>query len=62
MDGQPAFLFFMLVAPENSSGTHLQVLARLAKVLKSNTFRKKLMDATTKEELYATIIQTDEEP
>ena len=61
MDGQPAYLFFLLVAPENSSGAHLQVLAKIAKILKSSAFRKKLMEATTKEEIYQTIIQTDEE-
>ena len=61
MDGQPTYLFFLLVAPEISSGVHLQVLARIAKMLKSSAFRKKLMEANTKEDLYQTIIQTDEE-
>jgi PTS system nitrogen regulatory IIA component len=61
MDGQTAYLFFLLVAPENSSSVHLQVLARIAKILKNGTFRKKLMEARTREEIYQTIIQTDEE-
>jgi len=61
MDGQPTYLFFLLVAPENSSGVHLQVLARIAKILKRSSFRKKLMEASTQKELYQTIIQTDEE-
>jgi PTS system nitrogen regulatory IIA component len=61
MDGQPAYLFFLLVAPENSSGVHLQVLAKIAKMLKNSAFRKKLMEASTAAELYQTIIQTDEE-
>lgn len=61
MDGQTAYLFFLLVAPENSSSVHLQVLAKIAKILKNGTFRKKLMEARTREEIYLTIIQTDEE-
>lgn len=61
MDGQTAYLFFLLVAPENSSSVHLQVLARIAKILKNGTFRKKLMEARTRGEIYQTIIQTDEE-
>ena len=61
MDGQPAYLFFLLVAPENSSGVHLQALAKIAKILKSSTFRKKLMESRTRKELYETIIQTDDE-
>ena len=61
MDGEPAYLFFLLVAPESSSGIHIQVLARIAKILKSSAFRKKLMEATTREEIYQTIIESDEE-
>lgn len=61
MDAQPAYLFFLLVAPENSAGLHLKTLAKIAKVLKSKVFRKKLMEANTREELYEIIIKTDEE-
>jgi nitrogen PTS system EIIA component len=61
MDGQPAYLFFLIVAPENSSGFHLQVLAKIAKILKSGSFRKKLMEADNRVEIYKTIIQTDED-
>jgi PTS system nitrogen regulatory IIA component len=61
MDGQPVYLFFLIVAPENSSGFHLQVLAKIAKLLKSTTFRKKLMQAATRLELYQIILEGDEE-
>jgi nitrogen PTS system EIIA component len=59
MDGQPAYLFFLLLAPENSSGVHLQVLTKIARILKSSTFRKTLMQVESREEIYETIIQTD---
>jgi nitrogen PTS system EIIA component len=59
MDGQPAYLFFLLLAPENSSGVHLQVLTKIARILKSSTFRKTLMQVGSREEIYETIIQTD---
>lgn len=61
MDGQPTYLFFLLVAPGNSSGVHLQVLAKIAKMLKSSAFRQRLMEAEDIDELYQTIIQADEE-
>ncbi len=61
MDGQPTYLFFLLVAPDNSSGVHLQVLAKIAKMLKSSTLRKKLMEAVSTKDLYQTIIQADED-
>ena len=61
MDGQPTHLFFVLIAPENSSGVHLQVLAKIAKILKSSSFRKRLMEAETKAEIYQTIVEADDE-
>jgi PTS system nitrogen regulatory IIA component len=61
MDGEPAFLFFLLVAPENSASIHLKALAKIAKILKNSAFRKVLMEAPGKKELYRTIIQNDED-
>lgn len=61
MDGQPAYLFFLLVAPENSASVHLKALAKISKILKDSSFRKGLMEAPTKEALYQAIIQNDEE-
>jgi PTS system nitrogen regulatory IIA component len=61
MDGAPAYLFFLLVAPENSASIHLKALAKIAKILKNSSFRKTLMEASSREEIYRTIIQNDEE-
>jgi len=61
VDGQPAFLFFLLVAPENSANIHLKALAKIAKILKNSSFRKVLMEVPTRKELYQTIVQSDEE-
>lgn len=61
MDGQPSYLFFLLIAPDNSSGVHLQVLAKIANLLKNSVFRKELMEAVSTKELYNSIIRTDEE-
>lgn len=61
MDGEPAHLFFLLVAPENSASVHLKALARIAKILKNSAFRKELMEVSGKQDLYRKIIQNDEE-
>jgi len=61
MDGEPAFLFFLLVAPENAASIHLKALAKIAKILKNSAFRKVLMEAQNRRDLYKTIIQNDEE-
>ncbi len=59
MDGQPAHLFFLLVAPEESVGVHLKTLARISKLLKDNAVRQKLLEATDRKAIYQVIL--DEE-
>ncbi|MBW2064954.1 MAG: PTS sugar transporter subunit IIA [Deltaproteobacteria bacterium] len=61
MDGEPAYLFFLLVAPEDSASIHLKALAKIAKILKNSNYRKILMDATTKRDIYQFLLQNDEE-
>lgn len=60
MDGQPAHLFFLLVAPEDSANIHLKVLAMIARILKNSAFRKTLLNASSREEIYGKIKQYDE--
>jgi PTS system nitrogen regulatory IIA component len=59
MDGQPAHLFFLLIAPEESVGVHLKTLARISKLLKDSAVRQKLMEATGQDAIYQVIL--DEE-
>jgi len=61
IDKQPTYLFFLLFTPENSTGLHLKLLARISRLLKNNEFRKKLLDATSKEEVISIIKEEDEE-
>jgi PTS system nitrogen regulatory IIA component len=61
MDGEAVFLFFLLVAPEDSASLHLKALAKIAKIIKNRSFRNVLMQVSTREEIYQTIIQKDEE-
>jgi len=60
MDAQPAHLFFLLIAPEESVGVHLKMLARISKLLKNQDLRKRLLAASSSEEVYD-IIATEEE-
>ncbi|AJF06991.1 PTS sugar transporter subunit IIA [Geoalkalibacter subterraneus] len=59
MDGRPAHLFFLLIAPEDSVGVHLKTLARISKLLKNIPAREKLMGAESTEEIHRII--ADEE-
>lgn len=60
IDGKPVNLFFLLLAPENSTGQHLKALAKISKMLKTPNFRKKLIDANTTGDLYKAIVEQDE--
>ena len=60
MDGKPATLFFLLLAPESTTGLHLKALAKISKMLKDNAFRKKLIEAKSKDELYLIIADKDD--
>jgi PTS system nitrogen regulatory IIA component len=59
LDGKPTHLFTLLLAPENSSGIHLKLLARISRIFKNPEFRSRLMGAQTEEELYNIIIEED---
>ncbi len=60
MDGKPVYLFFLLLAPENSTGQHLKILAKISKMLKDTNFREKLLKAKSKTDLYKTIIDQED--
>jgi len=59
MDKQPTYLFFVLVAPESSTGAHLKALARISRVFKDPAFRRRLLDAPDAEAMYAVIAEED---
>ncbi|HUH65249.1 MAG TPA: PTS sugar transporter subunit IIA [Syntrophales bacterium] len=60
MDGKPATLFFLLLAPESTTGLHLKALAKMSKMLKDAAFRKQLIEAKSKDELYLIIAEKDD--
>ena len=59
LDGNLTHLFILLLAPENSSGIHLKLLARISRIFKNPEFRSRLLDAQTEDELYNVIIEED---
>ena len=47
MDKKPVHLFFLIAAPEDAIGAHLNVMARLSYIMKSEKNRERLMRART---------------
>lgn len=61
MDRRPAHIFFLLVTPENSTGLHLKVLARISRLLKNEDFKEKLFHISDADEFLNEIQQVDNE-
>lgn len=53
LDGNPAYLFFMIAAPDNANDVHLQTLASLSRLLINPDLVNALKDAETAEEVEA---------
>ena len=60
IDGKPAHLFFLLMAPENTAGMHLKALARISRLLKDTKLRERLMESKTTQEVYKVLQEEDE--
>ena len=59
LDGKPAHLFFLIMAPENSAGMHLKALARISRLLKDERFRRSLLEAAGVDELRKILKEED---
>jgi PTS system nitrogen regulatory IIA component len=62
LDGKPAHLFFLVVAPEHSAGMHLKALARISRLLKDARFRRSLLDARDADDLRRVLQEEDDRP
>jgi PTS system nitrogen regulatory IIA component len=60
LDGEPAYIFFLLIAPQDSAGPHLKALARISRVLKDKYFREGLKQAKDEKSIIKIISQEDE--
>jgi len=49
LDGEPTYIFFLLVAPEDAAGPHLKALATISRMLKNRFFRESLISAKDKD-------------
>ena len=61
LDGKPVKLLFLIAAPDTKENIHLEVLSRLSTLLMDENFRKKLINAKTKEEFIEIINEAEKE-
>ena len=51
LDGKPSKLFFLMLAPPDQSGPHIEALAEIAKLSKSKAFCNALVNAKSPDEV-----------
>lgn len=61
IDGDPTHIFFVLITPEDSTGLHLKLLARISRILKNDHFKERLINAADRDDIFDIIKQEDEE-
>ena len=60
LDGEPVYIFFLLVAPQDSAGPHLKALARISRLLKDKYLRDSLRSCEDEKAIIKIISQEDE--
>jgi PTS system nitrogen regulatory IIA component len=60
LDGEPAYVFFLLVSPAHISGPHIKALARISRLLKNDDFKRRLIAAPTAADLLS-VIEAEEQ-
>ena len=59
VDGKPVNIFFLLLAPEDSAGLHIQMLSRISRILRDPSFRKRLIEEGDDKEIFDNIVAED---
>jgi PTS system nitrogen regulatory IIA component len=60
LDGEPVYIFFLLVAPHDSAGSHLKALARISRLFRDKYFRDSLRGCEDDKSIIRIISQEDE--
>ncbi len=59
LDGKPAYLFFLLVSPEDRPGEHLKTLARISRLMRNSVLRERLRACADPAEMQQLIYDED---
>ncbi len=60
LDGEPVYIFFLLLAPQDSAGPHLKALARISRLIKDKYFRDTLRQAKDTKDVVRSIETEDD--
>ena len=59
VDGEPVFIFVLLVSPQDRPGDHLRALENISRSLREDSFVRALRAAATKEKVWGVLEQAD---
>lgn len=59
LDQTPTNFFITLIAPEDSSGIHIQLLALISKIFRDQDLRARLMNCDSEEEIFQILSSED---
>ena len=60
LDGEPVYIFFLLIAPKESAGPHLKALARISRLLRDSYLCQLICKAKDPADVYRIIVQEEE--
>jgi PTS system nitrogen regulatory IIA component len=55
LDGQPVRLFFLLVGPDTAAGAHVKALSRIARLVRREPFRQRLLHSQDAQEFHRAV-------
>ena len=59
LDGEPVYIFVLLISPQDRPGDHLRALENVSRCLRDDAFVKALRAATSREEISALLDRLD---
>ena len=59
LDGEACRLFFLLVGPESAAGEHVKALSRIARVVRRDDVRNRLLAAASSEAFIQTLVDAE---
>ena len=59
LDGAPVRVLFLLVGPESAAGRHVKVLSRIARLVRREALRERLLQAKTRAEFHEALVEAE---
>jgi fructose PTS system EIIBC or EIIC component len=60
LDGKPVNLVFLLIGRENNVGNHLRLLSRISRLINNDSFRSRLSELSSADEIIALFAEVEE--